>query len=129
MKQHAENGMAEPTVRVSHVAVPGDLSVLKLKPYLRSALADAAKGSVDDEILLIKVLVPRPLGLRAGEKLFDKVLQGIVDKDPRVNRVSVEFVDGEVTPDQIEASRARIQKELDAYGHLLKKPTDDETAG
>lgn len=121
--------MAKKSIRVSHVGIPGDLSVLKLKSHLRSALADAAQGTSDDEILLVKVLVPRPLGLRAGEKLFDKVLQGIVDKDPRVNRVSVEFVDGEVTPEKISESLARAQKEIDAYGHWLEASTDDEQPG
>ncbi|AGW95211.1 hypothetical protein N234_34700 [Ralstonia pickettii DTP0602] len=123
------DGMAQKSIRVSHVGVPGDLSVLKLKGYLRSALAGVAESTGDDEILLVKVLVPRPLGLRAGEKLFDKILQGIVEKDPRVNRVSVEFIDGEVTPEKIAASEARTQKEIDAYGHLLQKSTDNEQPG
>ena len=121
--------MAKKSIRVSHIGIPGDLSVLKLKGYLRTALAEAAQGTGDEEILLVKVLVPRPLGLRAGEKLFDKVLQGIVDKDPRVKRVSVEFIDGEVTPEKISASQARTQKEIDAYGHLLEESTDDEPPG
>ncbi|WER48378.1 hypothetical protein CupriaWKF_26700 [Cupriavidus sp. WKF15] len=121
--------MAKKSIRVSHVGIPGDLSVLKLKGYLRSALAEVAQATGEDEILLVKVLVPRPLGLRAGEKLFDKVLQAIVDKDPRVNRVSVEFVDGEVTPEKIAESQARTQKEIDAYGHLLEDSTDDEQPG
>ncbi|MDF3838861.1 hypothetical protein P3W85_38895 [Cupriavidus basilensis] len=120
--------MAEGKVRVSHIGVPGNLSVLKLKSYLRTAFADAAqteKTQDEAEILLVKVLVPRPLGLRAGEKLLDKVLQGIVDKDPRVTRVSVEFVDGEVTQQTIDASMARIQKELDEFGHVLHElPVD-----
>ncbi|ABF11210.1 hypothetical protein ACUXAV_003649 [Cupriavidus metallidurans] len=117
--------MAKKSIRVSHVAIPGDLSVLKLKGYLRSALTEVAEGTGDDEILLIKVLVPRPLGLKAGEKLLDKVLQAIVDKDPRVSRVSVEFVDGDVTPEKIAESQARTQKEIDAYGHLLQESTDE----
>ena len=121
--------MTKKSIRVSHVGIPGDLSVLKLKGYLKSALAEVAEGTSDEEILLVKVLVPRPLGLRAGEKLFDKVLQGIVDKDPRVNRVSVEFIDGEATPERIAESRARTQKEIDAYGHLLQESTDDDQAG
>lgn len=121
--------MAKKSIRVSHIGIPGDLSVLKLKSYLRSALAEAAQGAGDNEILLVKVLVPQPLGLRAGEKLFDKVLQGIVDKDPRVNRVSVEFIDGEVTPAKMAESQARTQKEIDAYGHLLEASTDDEQPG
>jgi len=121
--------MAKKSIRVSHVGIPGDLSVLKLKGYLRSALAEVAEGKGDEEILLVKVLVPRPLGLRAGEKLFDKVLQGIVDKDPRVYRVSVEFIDGDVTPEKISESEARTQKEIDAYGHLLEESTDDEQPG
>ncbi|GJG98428.1 hypothetical protein [Cupriavidus pauculus] len=116
--------MDKKRIRVSHVAVPGDLSVLKLKGYLRTALAEAAEAS-GDEILLVKVLVPQALGLKAGEKLFDKVLQGIVDKDKRVRRVSVEFVDGEITAEKIAASEARTQKEIDAYGHLL----EDDKAG
>lgn len=117
--------MDKKRIRVSHVAVPGDLSVLKLKGYLRTALADAAEAS-GDEILLIKVLVPQALGLKAGEKLFDKVLQGIVDKDKRVRRVSVEFVDGEITAEKIAASEARTQKEIDAYGHLLNDDEENE---
>ena len=117
--------MAKKSIRVSHVAIPGDLSVLKLKGYLRSALTEVAEGTGDDEILLIKVLVPRPLGLKAAEKLLDKVLQAIVDKDPRVSRVSVEFVDGDVTPEKIAESQARTQKEIDAYGHLLQESTDE----
>ncbi len=117
--------MAKKSIRVSHVAVPADLSVLKLKGYLRSALAEVAQSSGAEEILLVKVLVPSPLGLRAGEKLFDKVLQGIVDKEPRVKRVSVEFVDGAVTPEKIAESQARTQKEIDAYGHLLEEAADD----
>ncbi|MEM5432155.1 hypothetical protein [Cupriavidus oxalaticus] len=121
--------MAKKSIRVSHVAVPGDLSVLKLKGYLRSALAEVAQGTGDEEILLVKVLVPRPLGMRAGEKLFDKVLQGIVDKDRRVFRVSVGFVDGEVTPEKIAESEVRTQKEIDEYGHLLQESTDDERPG
>ncbi|EHP42098.1 hypothetical protein OR16_15767 [Cupriavidus basilensis OR16] len=124
--------MAEKKIRVSHIGVPGNLSVLKLKSYLRTAVADAARTENTEEteseaeILLVKVLVPRPLGLRAGEKLFDKVLQGIVDKDPRVARVSVEFIDGEVTQQAIDASMARIQKELDAFGHVLHEQPQDE---
>lgn len=130
LRQYAlATGMAKKSIRVSHIGIPGDLSVLKLKSYLRSALAEAAQGSGDNEILLVKVLVPQPLGLRAGEKLFDKVLQGIVDKDPRVKRVSVEFIDGEVTPAKIAESQARTQKEIDAYGHLLEASTDDEPPG
>ncbi|CAG2159084.1 hypothetical protein [Cupriavidus numazuensis] len=121
--------MAKKSIRVAHVGVPGDLSVLKLKGHLKSALAEVAEGTSEEEILLVKVLVPRPLGLRAGEKLFDKVLQGIVDKDPRVSRVSVEFVDGGVTPEKIAESEARTQKEIDAYGHLLQESTDDEQPG
>ena len=121
--------MAKKSIRVSHVGIPGDLSVLKLKGYLRTALAEAAQGTGDEEILLVKVLVPRPLGLRAGEQLFDKILQGIVDKDPRVKRVSVEFIDGEVTPEKISESQARTQKEIDAYGYLLEESTDDEQPG
>ncbi|MGT2512435.1 hypothetical protein [Cupriavidus basilensis] len=120
--------MAEKKVRVSHIGVPGDLSVLKLKSYLRTAFANAAqteKTESEAEILLVKVLVPRPLGLRAGEKLLDKVLQGIVDKDSRVTRVSVEFVDGEVTQQTIDASMARIQKELDEFGHVLHERSED----
>ncbi|KAI3590772.1 hypothetical protein D9X30_4257 [Cupriavidus sp. U2] len=117
--------MDKKRIRVSHVAVPGNLSVLKLKGYLRTAIADVAKGSDDNEILLVKVLVPQALGLKAGEKLFDKVLQGIVDKDSRVRRVSVEFVDGEITADKIAASEARTQKEIDAYGHLLEDEPDE----
>lgn len=117
--------MDKKRIRVSHVAVPGDLSVLKLKGYLRTALAEAAEAS-GDEILLVKVLVPQALGLKAGEKLFDKVLQGIVDKDKRVRRVSVEFVDGEITAEKIAASEARTQKEIDAYGHLLEDDEADE---
>lgn len=120
--------MAEKKVRVSHIGVPGNLSVLKLKSYLRTAFADVAqteKSESEAEILLVKVLVPRPLGLRAGEKLFDKVLQGIVDKDSRVTRVSVEFVDGEVTQQTIDASMARIQKELDEFGHVLHERSED----
>ncbi|AJG24342.1 hypothetical protein [Cupriavidus basilensis] len=117
--------MADKKVRVSHIGVPGDLSILKLKSYLRTAVADAAQTGSEAEILLVKVLVPRPLGLRAGEKLFDKVLQGIVDKDPRVARVSVEFVDGEITQQAIDASMARIQKELDEFGHVLHERPED----
>ncbi|KJK25963.1 hypothetical protein UB46_02875 [Burkholderiaceae bacterium 16] len=120
--------MAEKEIRVSHIGVPGNLSVLKLKSYLRTAFANAAqteKTESEEEILLVKVLVPRPLGLRAGEKLFDKVLQGIVDKDSRVTRVSVEFVDGEVTQQTIDASMARIQKELDEFGHVLHERSED----
>lgn len=120
--------MAEKKVRVSHIGVPGNLSVLKLKSYLRTAFANAAqteKTESEEEILLVKVLVPRPLGLRAGEKLFDKVLQGIVDKDSRITRVSVEFVDGEVTQQTIDASMARIQKELDEFGHVLHERSED----
>ena len=117
--------MAEAKVRVSHIAVPGNLSVLKLKSYLRTAVADAADTESEAKILLVKVLVPRALGLRAGEKLFDKVLQGIVDKDPRVTRVSVEFVDGEVTPQTIDASMERTQKELDEFGHFLDERSVD----
>ena len=121
--------MDKKRIRVSHVGIPGDLSVLKLKGYLRAAIADVAKDSGDNEILLVKVLVPQLLGLKAGEKLFDKVLQGIVDKDSRVRKVSVEFIDGEVTADRIAASEARIQKEIDAYGHLLEEEDEpDETA-
>ncbi|WP_240746066.1 hypothetical protein [Cupriavidus oxalaticus] len=119
------DGMAHKSIRVSHVGVPGDLSVLKLKGYLKSALAGVAQSAADDEILLVKVLVPRSLGLQAGEKLLDKILQGIVDRDPRVSRVSVEFVDGEVTPEKIAESQVRTQKEIDAYGHLLQS-TDNE---
>ena len=37
-------------------------------------------------------------------------------KDSRVNQVSVEFIDGEVTPAKIAESQARTQKEIDAYG-------------
>ena len=121
--------MDKKAIRVSHVAVPGDLSVLKLKSHLKAKLADAAQGTGDNEILLVKVLVPRSLGIKAGEKLFDKVLQGIVDKDPRVKRVSVEFVDGEISPEAIAASEARIQKEIDAYGHLLQEPEDSNDGG
>ncbi|ODV41784.1 hypothetical protein AWV79_33040 [Cupriavidus sp. UYMMa02A] len=119
--------MDKKSIRVSYVAVPGDLSVLKLKGYLRAAIADAAAGR-GNEILLVKVLVPQALGRKAGEKLFDKVLQGIVDRDPRVRRVSVEFIDGEVTPEKLAASEARTQKEIDAYGHLLEEAKDDDTA-
>ncbi len=118
--------MDKKSIRVSHVGIPGDLSVLKLKRYLKSALADVAQGSGENEILLVKVLVPRALGIKAGEKLFDKVLQGIVDKDPRVKRVSVEFIDGEVTPEIIAASELRTQKEIDAYGHLLQDAEDED---
>lgn len=121
--------MAKKSIRVAHVAIPGDLSVLKLKGYLKSALAEVAEGSGEQEILLVKVLVPQALGLKAGEKLFDKVLQGIVDKDARVYRVSVEFVDGEVTSERISESLARAQKEIDAYGHLLQESTDDQPPG
>lgn len=120
-------GMDKKSIRVSYVGLPGDLSVLKLKRYLRAAIADVAAGS-DNEILLVKVLVPQALGLKAGEKLFDKILQGIVDSDPRVKRVSVEFIDGEVTPEKIAASEARTKKEIDAYGHLLEEANDDDTA-
>ncbi len=35
--------MAKKSIRVSHVAIPGDLSVLKLKGYLRSALTEVAE--------------------------------------------------------------------------------------
>jgi hypothetical protein len=42
--------------------------------------------------------------------------------------VSVEFVDGEVTPEKIAASEARTQKEIDAYGHLLAEEKDDDDA-
>ncbi|MGO4332010.1 hypothetical protein AB4Z48_37245 [Cupriavidus sp. 2TAF22] len=119
--------MDKKSIRVSYVGLPGDLSVLKLKRYLRAAIADVAAGS-DNEILLVKVLVPQALGLKAGEKLFDKILQGIVDSDPRVKRVSVEFIDGEVTPEKIAASEARTKKEIDAYGHLLEEANDDDTA-
>ena len=123
--------MAKKSIRVSHVGIPGDLSVIKLKSYLRSALADVAQGAGDNEILLVKVLVPRPLGLRAGEALFGKVLQGIVDKDPRVKRVSVEFVDGEITAEKIAKSQERSQKEIDEYGHVLEEAeeSDDPAEG
>jgi hypothetical protein len=120
--------MDKKSIRVSYVGVPGDLSVLKLKGYLKTAIADAAEGtgSTDDkDILLVKVLVPQALGIKAGAKLFDKVLQGIVDRDPRVRRVSVEFVDGEVTPEAIAASEARTKQEIDAYGHLLDDEQED----
>ncbi|MGT2432305.1 hypothetical protein ACU4GI_09370 [Cupriavidus basilensis] len=53
------------------------------------------------------------------------MLQGIVDKDSRVTRVSVEFVDGEVTQQTIDASMARIQKELDEFGHVLHERSED----
>lgn len=119
--------MDKTSIRVSYVAVPGDLSVLKLKGYLRTAVADAA-ASAGDDILLVKVLVPQALGMKAGEKLFDKVLQGIVDRDPRVKRVSVEFVEGDITPEKIAESEARTQQEIAAYGHLLEEPKDDEGA-
>ncbi|WP_061957996.1 hypothetical protein [Cupriavidus pauculus] len=119
--------MSKKSIRVSYVAVPGDLSVLKLKRYLRNAVAEAAEAGSDD-ILLVKVLVPRALGLKAGEMLFNRVLQDIVDKDQRVRRVSVEFVDGEVTPEKIAASEARTQKEIHAYGHLLAEEKDDDDA-
>lgn len=122
-----QEDMDKKSIRVSYVGVPGDLGVLKLKSYLRAAIADVAEGS-DNEILLVKVLVPQALGLKAGEKLFDKVLQGIVDRDPRVKRVSVEFIDGEVTPEKLAASEARTQKEIDAYGHLLEEAQDDDNA-
>ncbi len=121
--------MDKKSIRVSHVAIPGDLSVLKLKSYLKAELAGVAQGTGENEILLVKVLVPRSLGIKAGEKLFDKVLQGIVDKDPRVKRVSVEFVDGEISPEAIAASEARIQKEIDAYGHLLQEPQEPNDGG
>lgn len=119
--------MSKKSIRVLYVAVPGDLSVLKLKRYLRNAVAEAAEAGSDD-ILLVKVLVPQALGLKAGEMLFNRVLQDIVDKDQRVRRVSVEFVDGEVTPEKIAASEARTQKEIDAYGHLLAEEKDDDDA-
>jgi hypothetical protein len=118
--------MAKRSIRVSHFGIPGDLSVIKLKGYLRSALADVAQGTDDNEILLVKVLVPRSLGLRAGEALLGKTLQGIVDRDPRVRRVSVEFVDGEVTAEKIAESQARTQKEIDAYGHVLEEAEDSD---
>ncbi|RZT29041.1 hypothetical protein [Cupriavidus agavae] len=117
--------MSKTSIRVAHVAVPGTLSVLKLKTFLRSALAGEAAAGTEGEILLVKVLVPEPLGLKAGEAFFNKTLQQIVDKTPRVKRVSVEFVAGEITPEAIAASEARIRKELDAYGHLLQEPEDD----
>lgn len=123
-----QSRMDKKPIRVSHVAVPANLSVLKLKSHLRTAIADVARDATDNEILLVKVLVPQILGLKAGEKLFDKVLQGIVDKHSRVRRVSVEFVDGEITADKIAASEARTQQEIDAYGHLLEEDEPDESA-
>jgi len=41
--------MAKKSIRVSHIGIPGDLSVLKLKSYPRSALAEAAQGTGDNE--------------------------------------------------------------------------------
>ena len=117
--------MGKKSIRVAHVSLPADLSVLKLKGYLKTALADAAQGAGDDEILLVKVLVPRALGMKAGEKLLGKVLQDGVDKHPRITRVSVEFVEGEVTPAAIAASEARTQQEVAAYGHLLQEAEED----
>ncbi|MFJ1252499.1 hypothetical protein [Cupriavidus sp. CuC1] len=72
--------MAEAKVRVSHIAVPGNLSVLKLKSYLRTAVADAADTESEAKILLIKVLVPRPLGLRAGKSFLTRCSRALLTK-------------------------------------------------
>lgn len=116
--------MSDKPIRVSHVAVPGTLSVLKLKSHLRTTIGNLAAEGPKDEILLVKVLVPRALGLKAGERFFDKVLQQIVGDDKRVRRVSVEFVDGDITPAVIAASEARVQAEVAQYGHLLQDADD-----
>lgn len=116
--------MPQQRVRVSHIGVPGEVSPLKLKSYLRTALADVAERTdaereIDEVMILVKVFIPRKLALRVDRKMLDRVFQDAANNYDQFANISLELIDGEFTPDVADRSLVQTRSELDAFEEFL----------
>ena len=89
-------------IRISILNTPGDMSPLKFKGWLRTEVSNIqglAKG--ENDMIIVRLLLPKRLGFAITQKQLDVILQGLVDKHPNIFRIELRPIERTLSTDEL----------------------------
>jgi hypothetical protein len=109
--------MIQGQFRSSILQVPGDITPLKLRGYLRQEIEAVQATAVNEEdIIIVRLFVLEKVLFGLGAKKVDSILQGVVAKCPNIQRIELEALVRPLTADEMQEAAADAQETLQALG-------------
>jgi len=99
----------------SILQVPGKVTPLKLRGYLRQEIAAVqATAQSTEDIFVVRLFVLEKLLFGLGAKKVDSILQGVLGKCPNIQRIELEALSRPLTQDEMQEAAAEAQATLQA---------------
>ncbi|MBS1161806.1 MAG: hypothetical protein H6R15_4225 [Proteobacteria bacterium] len=105
--------MIQGQFRSSILQVPGEVTPLKLRGYLRQEIAAVqATAQNAEDIIVVRLFVLEKVLFALGAKKVDSILQGLVGKCPNIQRIELEALSRPLTQDEMQEAADEAQATL-----------------
>jgi hypothetical protein len=105
--------MIQGQFRSSILQVPGEVTPLKLRGYLRQEIAAVqATAQNAEDIFVVRLFVLEKLLFALGAKKVDSILQGVLGKCPNIQRIELEALSRPLTQDEMQEAADEAQATL-----------------
>lgn len=106
--------MIQGQFRSSILQVPGEITPLKLRGYLRSEIEAVQATAQSEDIIVIRLFVQEKVLFALGAKKVDSILQALVGKCPNIQRIELEALSRPLTQDEMQEAADEAQAMLQA---------------
>ena len=105
--------MIQGQFRSSILQVPGAVTPLKLRGYLRQEIeAVQATAQNTEDIIVVRLFVLEKVLFALGAKKVDSILQGLLGKCPNIQRIELEALSRPLTQDEMQEAADEAQATL-----------------
>lgn len=105
--------MIQGQFRSSILQVPGEVTPLKLRGYLRREIAAVqATAQNAEDIIVVRLFVLEKVLFALGAKKVDSILQGLVGQCPNIQRIELEALSRPLTQDEMQEAAQEAQATL-----------------
>ena len=112
--------MIQGQFRSSILPVPGDITPLKLRGYLRQEIEAVQATAVNEEdIIIVRLFVLEKVLFGLGAKKVDSIVQGAVAKCPNIQRIELEALVRPLTAEEMQEAAADAQETLRALSERV----------
>jgi hypothetical protein len=107
--------MIQGQFRSSILQVPGDVTPLRFRGYLRREIeAVQATAQSEEDIIIVRVFVLEKVLFGLGARKVDNIVQGVVGKCPNIQRIELEALVRPLTAEEMHEAAADAQQTLQA---------------
>jgi len=112
--------MIQGQFRSSVLQVPGEITPLKLRGYLRQEIAAVqATAQHAEDIIVVRLFMLEKVLFALGAKKVDSILQGLVGKSPNIQRIELEALSRPLTREEMQEAADEAQAMLQSLGEQV----------